>query len=245
MNPGFSLTTDSALITNQKELRCMVPWTRAAWYGWNWRMGRCKMEVLCWREHFSLLSSLVPHRSNSLCTQRWGFKWCCCFVVVLFCFLVLFCSPLNFSLFSNEAVKEIWFVVIFLVLKRKKNSSSNWKLSPESSWSKDWLSVSRICSSCANFLYEIIIFSKSCNVIYFWITEKTFLILKICCAHGVDHNCDVRLETIISLRGPSNHLESHLFEHRKVWVPFLPEAFTVEPWVPAILDAILNNYFSL
>ena len=41
----------------------------------------------------------------------------------------------------------------------------------------------------------------------------------------------------MSLRGPSNHLESHLFEHRKVWVPFLPEAFTVEPWVPAILEA--------
>lgn len=61
------------------------------------------MEVLCWREHFSLLSFLVPCRSNSLCTQRWEFKWYCC--VFFACLFVFF--TLNVFLFPNKAEKEI------------------------------------------------------------------------------------------------------------------------------------------
>lgn len=115
-------------------------------------------------------------------------RFCTCNVLV-----GLLCIPLSFL--NIQAIRGIWFAVIFLVLKRKKQNihSSNWKLSPECSWSQDWLGVFRL----SMFPEQTAFFPITLNGLnyhIFWELQccvplnnigKTVLIWKVYCAYSV------------------------------------------------------------
>lgn len=188
-NESCLLFSSSFSISNK--LKGIERIQNSAWFSEQEKLGMAEAEVLggVWGRCFA--GDKVSYFftcSISSSMKKWFYSDQHAEVGTLVLFFVCF-SFLNFSHLSNRAVHEIWFAVIFLVLKRKKKKRKFClKLSPEYSWSKDWLLVfpewNMFCTINISALKYCIFQELQCCLPLNNI-EKTVLIWRVYCVHGV------------------------------------------------------------